>query len=124
MEFFQLFVNLFIAKERRERWFYLSDHPEKLYGKLRQLERHLNTNCRFVEKQMDDEIEQFIKKHWLSDGYYFSFSPYKDSGYLSAKELENVVAKDYGDFIVIYPKKKVAIYYHHEGWVWLCEQRS
>jgi hypothetical protein len=116
MDDFIYFVEKFIKRERQERWLgFAAGKWEKLAGKLGELERSLNERCTLVEKNALDVASKLIADEKIGKGVYID--KYNKHLLMMPINLGNVA----DDSLLVCRDKKVAFYFHHEGWVWICK---
>ena len=111
------FVEKYIKKERRDRWLgFANGRWEKLAGKLGELERSLNEKCTLVESNAFDVARKLIADREIDNGVYMDC--FNNGTLMQPINLDNV----YDDSLLICRGKKVAFYFHHEGWIWICRE--
>ena len=123
VEQFSLFVQWFIDKQHKERWLYLSEKGmDKVYKNSNQLEKHLDERyCYLVEKNAMQLVLGLLDQYKLDEGFYISFHDYDPSRRIKRREWSAIVSVEY---IIIYPNDNLAFYFHHEGWIWVCDRKS
>jgi hypothetical protein len=108
------FVKSFVEKKRQERWLhFLCNRPKKTYKHSAKLLNHLDER---YYKEVDN-IECIPDD---ASGVFFDF-------WDSPKIIKFNEAFDKGmneDAIFSYKPGKLAIYFFHEGWIFLCENRK
>lgn len=117
MEDLAYFVKAFVKKERQQR---LLDFAQrrwaKLLDELDHLERHLNERCVLVEKNAFEAAAKVIAEKGVTRGIYID--RLNQAVPAVPAELNGVV--DSG--LLICRPKQVAFYFHHHGWVWVCQE--
>ncbi|HVE08587.1 MAG TPA: hypothetical protein VNE00_15150 [Paraburkholderia sp.] len=117
MDDFVYFVEKFIKRERRDRWLgFAAGKWEKFAGKLGELERSLNERCTLVEANAFDVAEKLIVDRKIEKGTYIDY--FNKCVLMSPLDLDNVS----DDSLLICRDKKIAFYFHHEGWIWICRE--
>lgn len=116
MDYFVYFVEEFIKKERQDRWLgFAAGKWEKLTGKLGELERSLNERCTLIEKNALDVASELIREEKITKGVYID--KHNKQLHMMPIDLANVA----DDSLLICRDKKIAFYFHHEGWIWICK---
>lgn len=118
MDDFTYFIRTFIAKNRRERWLILANRKEeKRWNKLDELEKQLNEKCALVQNNAVDAFHQILSKERITSGSYISRG--------GITTLSPIVLSDiHDDSLLICRDKKMAFFFHHEGWIWVCREEQ
>lgn len=110
------FIDNFISKNRKERWQYLANGKwEKFADKIKDLDKHLNSNCDRIDNNALEKFKEIIKKYNIKSGYYYDF--YSNKLELRVDDFHDI--RD--DSLLICPDKKIAFFFHHDGWIWFCK---
>ncbi|WP_286969402.1 hypothetical protein [Flavobacterium sp. UBA4854] len=110
------FISEFIEKNRQERWKYLASGKWKNFAdKLHGLEKHLNNRCVLAEKNAIQKVEEIIAINKITQGVYVD----RNSEPFLMNPIDIKSVKD--DSLIICKKNNIAFFFHHEGWVWMCE---
>lgn len=110
------FISEFIEKSRQERWNYLASGKwDKFVDKFHGLEKHLNEKCSLVEKNAVERVNEIIEKKRIKRGTYVSLY-----AQISLMEPLNI-SKAEDDSLIICKENNIAFFFHHEGWIWICE---
>jgi hypothetical protein len=116
MDDFKYFIYTFVLKKKRERWHFFVDKQkwDKIWDLLHLLDNDLNNKCVFHENNGFKEFSKIVKSKNISHGIYID----KDGVVPVHGQLQIQDIKD--DSIVVYQKQKIAFYFSHEGYVWIC----
>ena len=122
MEQFSLFIKQFIEKQYRDKWLYLSEKGmDKVYKNISQLEKHLDKRyCHMDETSTMQAVSALLDKYKLDKGFYISFDDRDTSRNMKRSEWDTINSVEY---IIIYPKDDFALYFHHSGYVWVCDRK-
>lgn len=113
------FIKNFISKNRQERWQFLANGKwDKFAHKIKELDKHLNDNCIIIDNNAYDKFNDIIKEYAIKSGYYYD--AYSNGLEMSNINLDNI----HIDSLLICPQKKIAFFFHHDGWIWLCKIKN
>ncbi|EDN68627.1 hypothetical protein BGP_0279 [Beggiatoa sp. PS] len=113
-EHLEKFVNRFIFPERQEKWKHLFlKNRKRSYKNSSKLEEHLIGPFCFLAKQ--EELPINIETR----GVYYSFG---DSSVFMCLN-EALILGDYRDAIFSIIPGELALYFSHEGRIWLCRNK-
>jgi len=106
------FVKSFVEKKRQERWLhFLCKRPKQTYKNSANLLNHLDE--RFYKEV--DEIDNIPNN---GKGVFFDF--YNPPKIIDFKEAFEEGVNE--DAIFSYKPGELAVYFFHEGWIFLCEK--
>lgn len=112
-EHMTLFAEAFVQKERSERWRgFLTRHTRKMYARSSDLYNHLDE--RYFRQ--DDELDGVTSDETVGVFYNFMEKP-KCITFAEAVELGSN-----NDAIFSIKPGKLAIYFFHEGWNYVCSK--
>ena len=60
-----------------------------------------------------------LDKYNLDEGFFISFDEYEKPHEIKRNEWGKIISDKY---IIIYPESNFALYFHHEGWIWICDR--
>ena len=107
-----LFVKSFVEKRRQERWInFLCNRPKQTYKHSSDLLNHLD-NKFYTEVDSVESIPENGK------GVFYDFSD--EPEIISFSEASE--KGWYQDAIFSYKPGKLAVYFFHEGWIFLCKR--
>lgn len=113
------FIRTFIAKNRQDRWLNLANGKvEKLHRRLGELEKHINERCVLVQNNAAEIFHQTIAEERITSGSYISQGGMRPLSPITLSDIHD-------DSLLICRDKKMAFFFHNEGWIWVCrEDRS
>lgn len=110
------FIQNFISKNRQSRWLYLTERKwEKFATELNTLEKHLNEKCILIEKNATETFATIVKEENCTKGTYI------DTDGIHFINLNNNDIISYNNSILVCSDQKMAFFFHHEGWIWICK---
>ena len=123
MEQFSLFVKMFVEKQHRERWLYLSEkNMDKFYRNIHKLENYFDKRYCYIDETNDMQfISELLDKYKLDEGFYISCNDYDISRNIKRNEWNTILSVEY---IIIYPNDNFALYFHHDGRIWVCDRKN
>ncbi|GAB2869670.1 hypothetical protein GCM10027093_01730 [Paraburkholderia jirisanensis] len=118
MNEFIYFIDKFVKRERQNRWRgFAGGKWEQLAEKLGDLERSLNEQCTLVESNAFSTAAKILAERKIHRGIYIDY-------FNSSRLMDPIdLGKISDDSLLICQDKKLAFYFHHENWVWICEER-
>ncbi len=107
------FAESFIVKSKIERWTdLLSRRPKKIFAKSSDIYKHLDMN--YVVQ--NDALQNFVDEDTV--GVYYDFI--NEPSIISFKEA--ITSGTYHNAIFSIKAGKLAIYFFHEGWNFVCKR--
>ena len=140
-EAFVWFIRAFVEKERRESYLYLLEKDLQDRGlawkgwsrvgrKWGKIERHLDGRyCSVVEGRAWEDCRRRLESgkpgkgvlvniRWL-DPLEPDLDPVPDPRMVAFDDADRLCG---ADVILVYPLRGLALYFHDEYWVWICER--
>jgi hypothetical protein len=117
MDDFQYFVDNFIIKNKKSRWmhFLKENRWDKIADQLHKLDKDLNDKCCLYEKNGLAAFNGIMNKESDRHGVYIDKDGIIQKDYLPEQEIHD-------DSIFVCRNRRIAFYFSHEGWVWVCRQ--
>jgi hypothetical protein len=118
MDDFRYFIDKFISKQKKNRWLQFVEKAkwDKIGDQLHGLDRDMNDKCVLHETNGFEAFRSMVAKRNVRHGTYIDVDGAKTvSGDLTAQDIRD-------DSLIVCQQAKVAFYFSHEGWVWICSE--
>ncbi|QIQ21425.1 hypothetical protein [Zophobihabitans entericus] len=120
MEDFLYFVRTFVAKNRQERWIYLSTKKWEKFADFNGMENDFNENCILYENNAEEIFFQTVQDKGINRGVYLEY--WSGISIMSPIDWNQINKTSSCESLLICKDEGVAFFFHHEGWIWVCKK--
>ena len=116
MDLLLLFIKEFVVKNKQERLSHFAkSNWDRFATELDKLEICLNEKCICINSNIVNEFNKIVSHKNIKSGIYFD-------SYSKGNEMFPVdFSKIHDSSLLICPRERIAFFFHHEGWMWICD---
>ena len=127
MDDFIYFIKAFVKKSRQDRWIGFAESDwEKLTKEIHNLGNYLDERrCELIENKAYDVAKKLIEDKKINKGIYIERYYPGDPFCNKYSTMEPINLDDVSDdSLLICREKKIAFFFSHEGWIWICQENK